>query len=216
MTMIVNAPAKQLLVIGAGGHARVVIDVARAAGFDPVAALDPASIGSICNGVEVIGGDDLASSMFAKGWGQAVVAIGDNAIRSRIGKQLLDIGFELPHIVHPSAILSPTARIGGGTLIMPLAVINAAAAIGTMVIVNTGAIVEHDCNIGNGSHVAPGCRLGGTVSVGTETLIGIGAVVRPNASIGDYAVVGAGSTVIGNIKGHHVATGCPAKVWSSK
>lgn len=213
MSMIANASSNQLLVIGAGGHARVVIDVARAAGYDPVAALDPASVGSMCNGVEVIGGDDLADSMFAKGLGQAVVAIGDNALRSRIGKRLRDIGFTLPLIVHPSAILSPSAKIGDGTVIMPLAVINAAATIGTMVIVNTSAVIEHDCAIGDGAHIAPGCRLGGTVSVGLETLIGIGSVVRPDTSIGDHAVIGAGSTVIGNIEDHRVATGCPARTW---
>lgn len=207
---ITEAPANQLLVIGAGGHARVVIDVARAAGFDPVAALDLAGVGAACNGVEVIGGDELTASMFAKGVRQAVVAIGDNALRSRIGLRLCDIGFSLPSIVHPSAIVSPSARIGDGTVVMPLAVINAAATIGAMVIVNTNAVIEHDCAIGDGAHIAPGCRLGGIVSVGNQTLIGIGSVVRPEARIGDHAVIGAGSTVIGNIDGHQVATGCPA------
>ena len=216
MSMVNNTPANPLLVIGAGGHARVVIDVARAAGYDPVAALDPASVGAVCNGVEVIGGDDLADSMFGKGLRQAVVAIGDNALRSTIGKRLRDIGFTLPVIVHPSAILSLSARIGDGTVIMPLAVVNAAATIGTMVIVNSSAVIEHDCKIGDGAHIAPGCRLGGTVSVGIETLIGIGSVVRPEAKIGDHAVVGAGSTVIGNIEGDSVATGSPCKAWRSR
>jgi len=216
MSKINNASANPLLVIGAGGHARVVIDVARAAGFDPIAALDPASVGATCNGVEVVGGDDLADSMFAKGLRQAVVAIGDNGLRSKIGKRLRDIVFTLPLIVHPSAILSPSAQIGDGTVIMPLAVVNAAATIGTMVIVNTNAVIEHDCDIGDGAHIAPGCRLGGTVSVGVETLIGIGSVVRPEARIGDHVVVGAGSTVIGNIDSHQVATGSPAKAWRSR
>ncbi len=216
MSMIDRATANQLLVIGAGGHARVVIDVARAAGFNPIAALDPASVGSICNGVDVIGGDSLADSMFANGVRHAVVAIGDNALRSKFGKRLRDIGFELPPIAHPSAILSPSARIGDGTVIMPLAVVNAAATIGTMVIVNTGAVIEHDCVIGDGAHIAPGCRLGGTVLVGRETLIGIGSVVRPGAHVGDHATIGAGSTVIENIDGHRVATGCPAKAWPSR
>ena len=215
MTIINDASGDQLLVIGAGGHARVVIDVARAAGFDPVAALDPASIGSTCNGVDVIGGDDLAANKFAEGLRQAVVAIGDNALRLKIGRRLRDIGFNLPPIVHPSAILSPSAHIGDGTVIMPLAVVNAAATIGTMVIVNTSAVIEHDCVIGDGAHIAPGCRLGGTVSVGAQTLIGIGSVVRPEARIGDHAVVGAGSTVIGNIEGNLVATGSPARPWRS-
>jgi UDP-perosamine 4-acetyltransferase len=209
--MVEESP-RQLLVIGAGGHARVVIDVARAAGFDPVAALDPSSVGSTCNGVYVIGGDEMAQSLFDKGLKSCVVAIGDNRLRWKIGERLRALGFGLPIVSHPSSILSPTARIGDGTVIMPLAVVNAEASIGRLVIINTTAVVEHDCVIGDGAHVAPGCRLGGTVSIGTGTLIGIGSAVRPEARIGDFAVIGAGSTVIGDIEGHKVATGSPAKV----
>jgi UDP-perosamine 4-acetyltransferase len=204
--------ANHLLVIGAGGHASVVIDVARAAGFEPVAALDPANIGSTCNGVDVIGSDEMAQSLFAKDLRLCVVGIGDNRQRWKLGERLRAIGFKLPPLCHPSAILSPSARIGDGTVVMPLAVVNASATIGTMVIVNTAAVIEHDCEIGNGAHIAPGSRLGGTVSVGQCTLIGIGSVVRPAARIGDFAVIGAGSTVIGDIEEHKVATGCPARV----
>jgi len=206
---------RRLLVIGAGGHARVVIDIARAAGFDPSAALDPSEVGSVCNGVKVIGGDDLAEREYSLGMRSAVVAIGDNRLRMKLGQRLRTIGFALPPLIHPSAMLSPSARVGEGSVVMPLAIINASAAIGEMVIINSGAIIEHDCKIGDGAHVAPGCCLGGTVSVGTGTLVGIGSVVRPEAQIGDFAVIGAGSTVIRNIAGHGVATGCPARAWTS-
>jgi len=205
----------RLIVIGAGGHARVVVDVARAAGFDPVAALDPGSVGSLCNGVEVVGGDDAAERLFAEGLGQAVIAIGDNRVRVELGQRLEAIGFGLPLVSHPSAILSSSARIGDGTVIMPLAVINASAMVGRLVIVNTNAVVEHDCQIGDGAHIAPGSRLGGTVSVGCCALIGIGSVIRPESSVGAFAVIGAGSTVIGDIDGDCVATGSPARVWQS-
>lgn len=207
-----NKPV-QLLVVGAGGHARVIIDVARAAGFEPIVALDPYSVGTFCNGVEVIGGDELAPGLITKGVRDAVVAIGDNRLRLKIGERLCEIGFTLPLLAHPSAILSPSALIGDGTVIMPLAVVNASATIGRMAVINTGAVIEHDCDIGDGAHVAPGCQLGGTVSVGSGALIGIGSVVRPEARIGDFAVIGAGSTVIRDIAGHGVATGCPAREW---
>lgn len=207
-----DSSARQLLVIGAGGHARVVIDVARAAGYDPVAALDPDSIGSTCNGVLVVGDDAMAQRLFDEGVTQGVVAIGDNRLRWMLGERLRAIGFTLPPVVHPSAIVSPSARVGDGAVLMPLAVVNASATIGRLAIVNTAAVVEHDCAIGDGAHVAPGCRLGGTVSVGTGALLGIGSVVRPEASIGDFAVIGAGSTVIGDIAGHQVATGNPATI----
>lgn len=211
MTPTVAPTSRRLLVIGAGGHARVVIDVARAAGFDPVAALDPSQVGAICNGVEVVGSDDRAGDMFADGLHLAVVAIGDNRLRSVIGARLGHIGFTLPPIVHPSAIVSPSATIGDGTVVMPLAIVNASAVIGMMVIVNSGAVVEHDCTIGDGAHIAPGTRLGGTVTVGARTLVGIGSVVRPEAVIGDGAIVGAGSTVIGDIAAGEIATGSPAR-----
>ena len=204
--------ANELLVIGAGGHARVVIDVIRAAGFEPVAALDSSGARSRCNGVDVIGGDDMAQSLFDKGLKRCVIAIGDNQLRWKLGERLREIGFTFPPMCHPSAILSPSARIGDGTVIMPLAVVNAGAKVGRMVIVNTAAVIEHDCDVGDGAHVAPGSRLGGTVSIGTCTLVGIGSVVRPQAQIGDFAVIGAGSTVIEDIEGHHVATGSPARV----
>lgn len=206
-----NEGANPLLVIGAGGHARVVIDVARAAGFNPVAALDPSSVGSTCNGVAVIGDDAMAESLFADGLKHCVTAIGDNRLRSKLGERLRHIGFTLPLVAHPSAILSPSARIGEGTVIMPLAVVNASAEIGRLVIVNSAALIEHDCTIGDGAHIAPGCRLGGTVSVGAGVLVGIGSVVRPEATIGDHATIGAGSTVIGDVEASVVATGCPAR-----
>ena len=208
-------PERLLLVIGAGGHARVVIDVARAAGFEPTAALDPTEVGSVCNGVEVVGGDELAEEIFAKGVRDAVIAIGDNRLRIKLGERLCALGFTLPRLIHPSAIISPSARVGDGTVIMPLAVINASATIGQLVVINSSAVIEHDCSIGDGAHVAPGCCLGGTVSVGNGTLIGIGSVVRPDARIGDFAIIGAGSTVIRDIAGHGVATGCPARARQS-
>jgi UDP-perosamine 4-acetyltransferase len=209
---VTDKTARKLLVLGAGGHARVVIDVARAAGFDPVAALDPASHGANCNGVKVIGGDDMAQRLFGDGLRHCAIAVGDNRVRARLGEQLAAIGYEFPVLIHPSAIISPSAQIGDGTVIMPLAVVNASATIGRLAIVNTSAVVEHDCRIGDAAHVAPGCRLGGTVTVGTGTLIGIGSVVRPEAQIGDFATIGAGATVVGDIAANQTAMGSPAKV----
>ena len=214
--MTVDQDLHRLLVIGAGGHARVVIDIARAAGFEPAVALDLAGAGSTCNGVEVAGGDALAETFFANGLKHAVVAIGNNALRSKIAERLRTIGFKLPIIRHPSSILSQSAQIGEGTVIMPLGVINAAAVIGQMVIVNTSAVIEHDCVIGDGAHIAPGCRLGGTVSVGVGALVGIGCVIRPGARIGDFAVVGAGSTVIHDISCGDTAMGSPAVARGSR
>lgn len=202
---------RQLLVIGAGGHAKVVIDVARAAGWSPVAALDPSSVGEICNDVPVVGGDDMAQELYAKGVRRAVVAIGLNALRLKIGEGLQSLGFDCPAVVHPSAVVSPSARLDQGVVVMPQAVVNAAATVEAFAIVNTGAIVEHDCTVGAGAHMAPRSVIGGTVSVGRLALFGIGAVARPNSTIGDRAVVGAGSVVVGSIGDDALVMGAPAR-----
>ena len=196
--------------IGAGGHAKVVIDVVRGAGFDPVAALDPIASGE-CNGVPIAGSDDQAASFLANGVQAAVIAIGDNRLRVKLCRQLLELGFDLPKVVHPSAIASASASLDQGTVVMPLAVINAAARIGQFVIVNTAAVIEHDCVVADGAHIAPGTRLGGGVSVGAEALIGIGSVARPLARIGHRAVVGAGSTVVGDVGDDQLVFGSPAR-----
>lgn len=202
----------KLLIIGAGGHAKVVIDVARAAGFEPIAALDPVAVGQICNGVEVLGSDTMAPEIFASGTSMAAIAIGENRLRCRIAEHLQTIGFTFPRLVHPTAVVSGSAKIGVGTIVMSNAVVNADASIGDFVIVNSSAIVEHDCVLGRGAHVAPGTCLGGGVRVGCGALIGIGSVARPRSIIGDFAVVGAGSTIISDIPADCIAMGSPARL----
>lgn len=202
---------RRMVVIGAGGHAKVVIDVARAAGWIPVAALDPVGAGHFCADVPVLGSDDMAADLRNDGIRFAVVALGANGLRLRLGKKLEQIGFTCPAIVHPSAILSPYAQVGAGTVVMPYAVINSHARIGEFAIINTGAIVEHDCNVGDGAHIAPRSAMGGNVDIGREALFGIGAVARPGSAVGGGATVGAGSTVIGAIDAGAMVAGTPAR-----
>ncbi|RVT39921.1 acetyltransferase [Sphingobium algorifonticola] len=199
-----------MLVIGAGGHAKVVIDVARAAGWNPTAILDPVGPGHMCSDVPVVGGDDEAGAVYAGGIRHAVVAIGLNKLRARIGERLLEIGFTCPTILHPSSIISPYARIGEGTVVMPGAIINAWANVGRFVILNTGAIIEHDCRIGDGAHIAPRSVMGGNVKVGAQALFGIGSVARPETTIGQGAIVGAGSVVVSAIEEFVTVMGAPA------
>jgi UDP-perosamine 4-acetyltransferase len=202
---------KGLLILGGGGHAKVVIDVARAAGFAPAGILDPAPSSDEVLGVPVIGDDGRAEELFAAGHRQAFVALGDNRTRRRIGLRLLEIGFDLPPLVHPAAIVSPSAGLGAGVCVMPLAAINAGARIGDLAIVNTGAIVEHDCVLGGASHVAPGSTLGGGCFIGAEVLFGVGAAARPGTRIADGTVVGAGSAVACDIGPRMVVGGAPAR-----
>ena len=201
----------RLLVVGAGGHAKVVIDAVRVAGWNPIAALDRLGRGHACCGVPVVGTEDQAQHLFADGLRNAVVAIGTNDIRAAIGARLLKIGFGCPAILHPASTISTHATIGTGTVVMAGAVINAAARIGDFVIVNTNATVEHDCVVGNAAHIAPRAVVGGDVQIGDGVLLGIGSVVKPQTIIGRGAIIGAGSVVVSAIPENVEAVGLPAR-----
>lgn len=208
--------SRDLLIIGAGGHAAVVIEVARAAGWNPVAALDPGAQRDVV-GVPVRGGDGMLEVILAEGKiAGGIVAIGDNALRMRLGAHLRSLRCPMPVLVHPSAAVSPTATLGGGTVVMAHAVINARARIGTDCIINTSAIIEHDCILGDGVHTAPRSVMGGNCHLGAATLFGIGAVARPGTRIGSKAIVGAGAVVVSAIPEGAIVTGIPAKARSRR
>lgn len=200
-----------LLLVGGGGHARVAIDVARAAGFEIAGFLDPDPAAAPIGDVRRLGGDDAAPALRAQGLAHALVALGDNRLRRKIGERLRAQGFTLATAIHPSAVVSPSARIGEGVVIMAQAVINAAARVGDHVIVNTGAIVEHDCVLGAGVHAAPRSVMGGGCELGEDAFFGLGAAARPLSRIGARAVVGTGAVVIGEIAADAVVTGTPAR-----
>jgi sugar O-acyltransferase (sialic acid O-acetyltransferase NeuD family) len=200
----------RLFLLGAGGHGRVVADIAEALGWRDIAFLDdrwPELAGNLA--WPVVGTcRDLASRLES---GDAVlVAIGDNRRRLEVHRALARQGIAVPALVHPSAVVSRHSSIGIGTVIMPGAVVNAGAAIGEASIVNTGASVDHDCRLGDGVHVSPGARLAGGVSVGEGSWIGIGAVVRERLRIGRDATIGAGAAAVTDIGDREVATGVPA------
>lgn len=200
-----------LLLVGGGGHAKVVLDIAHAAGFSVVGFLDPDPAAPPIGEVRRLGDDATAAALRAQGLALAFVALGNNRLRRKIGERLRAEGFRLATLVHPSAVVSPSASIGEGTVIMPLAVVNAAARIGEYVIVNTGAIVEHDCVLGDGVHVAPRSALGGCCTLGEEVFFGLGACARPLSRIGAGAIVGAGAVVVGEIMANIVVVGAPAR-----
>lgn len=211
-----TAPKDQVLLIGGGGHCKVVIDVFRAAHCEPFGILDPHLTESDIFGVPVLGGDERASDLFEQGYQRAFVAIGENSVRRRIAARFMEIGFELVTAIHPSAVISTSARVESGSIVMPNAVINANARVGAFSIVNTAAIVEHDCVLGVAVHAAPRSVMGGNVTLEDEVLFGIGAVARPGASIGARTIVGAGAVVIGKIGANLVVGGIPARVLRGK
>lgn len=196
-------------VIGAGGHAKVVVSTLRAAGLTVAAAFDddPSRHGSELLGVLVRG---PASAAAEAGLRRAVLAIGDNRARRRLA-EVLGSEHEWLTVVHPRAWVDPGAQLGAGTVVLAGAVVQPGATIGAHAIVNTAASVDHDCTIGDFVHLAPGCRLCGGVTVGEGTLAGVGCAVAPGVAIGAWTVVGAGAAVVRDLPAGVTATGVPAR-----
>jgi len=208
-----------LVLIGAGGHARVVLDIVRqAARYDIIGLLDRNSAlhGTSLDGVPVLGGDDRIEVLRQQGVTHALVAIGDNETRCRLAAGLTARGFSLATAIHPKAIVAPDVSVGAGTVMMAGVVVNPGASIGENAIVNTGATVDHDCTIGACAHIAPGVHLGGGVRVGRLTLVGIGASVIQYKTIGCNVVVGTGAAVIHDVPDNVLVVGVPARVVRQK
>jgi sugar O-acyltransferase (sialic acid O-acetyltransferase NeuD family) len=197
-----------IIVLGAGGHAKVVISTLRAAGYSIERLLDddPSRQGVPVLGVPVSG---LLSDIAKFPGCNAVIAIGDNHHRRHVAAQCGNVQWAT--VVHPTAIIDPTAAIGPGTVVFAGAIIQPDTIIGRHAIINTGATIDHDCRIGDYAHIAPGCHLCGNVVVGESTLLGVGSVVIPGKTIGARSVVGAGSVVVKDIPQGIVAAGVPAR-----
>ena len=209
--------AEPVILIGAGGHAKVCIEAFRERGlYEPIACLDPNAQADFVLGVVVDRKEDALEAYLDKGVKCAFVAIGHNPLRAKLASDLRNSGFQLPNAISQSACVSPSATLGHGILIMPGAVVNAESNIGDFCIVNTNAVVEHDCRVGVACHVAPGSVLGGRVRLEDEVFIGTGASVIPNLVIGKGATVGAGSAVVSNIDANFTVVGVPARPLSRK
>jgi sugar O-acyltransferase (sialic acid O-acetyltransferase NeuD family) len=203
--------------LGAGGHAKVVLDALRAAGgYDVVGLTDPRRElwGSTLLGVPVLGDDDELARQYDHGVSHAFIGLGgasDTRPRQRLHEFARARGFDVVSVVHPAAVVSPSARIGPAATLLATAVVNAEAEIGENVIVNTGAIVEHDCRLGDHVHVATGARLASGVTVEENAHIGAGATVLQEISIGSGSVVGAGAVVTRDVEPGIVVAGVPAR-----
>lgn len=205
-----------IVLIGAGGHARVVADIVRLSGrYSIVGFLDevsPERRGTFWNGAPILSGWDEIDGLFSSGVRAAFGAVGDCEARLRIADRLIAKGFDLPVLHHPSAVAAGDASIGVGTVLVAGAIVNSGAHIGANVIINTAASVDHDCAIADGVHVAPGARLGGGVHVGRGAWIGLSAAVKDRVRIGAATLVGAGALVLTDLPAGVVAYGVPARI----
>jgi len=202
----------QLLILGAGGHGKVIAEIAEALGrWQKITFLDDRH--AILDGTmrwPVIGGVRHANR-FVLDYSHAVVAVGDSTMRLGWLNMLISHGFEVPSLVHPAAWVSPSADLGAGTVVMANATVQADSSVGLGCIINTGASVDHDCRLADGVHVCPGVNLGGNVHVGVESWLGIGCSVIQGIRIGGRVTVGAGAAVINDTSDCLTVVGVPAR-----
>lgn len=194
-----------LALIGGGEQARVVAEAARALGY----ALHGAVANAVDPALTRLGGDDDLPRLAGtdRRW---LVAIGGNALRDRLASAW-DGRLAWATIIHPSAWVSPSSRLGAGVFVGPGAIIHAGATVGDHAIVNSGAIVEHDAVLGRCCHVAPGAVLGGGARIGDRALIALGARVRDHVAIGADATVGMGAAAVAEVRAGATVLGVPAR-----
>jgi UDP-perosamine 4-acetyltransferase len=210
---------RKVVIIGAGGHARVVSTIlALDSQVNVVGYVDPVlkEPGEHINGLPVLGDLGALPGLLQDGVNGAVIAIGDNALRELRFQQLGSLGLDLISAIHPTAIIEHNATLGRGVVIAAGAIICCNSTIGDNCIINTGAIVEHETKVGPNVHIAPGVNIAGRVVIGRNSFIGIGATVKEYINIGEDVTIGAGAVVVDDVPDRVVAVGIPARPIRSK
>jgi UDP-perosamine 4-acetyltransferase len=206
----------RVLGVGAGGHAKVVLEIlAASCGYDVVGLLDAdlARVGTALHGLPVLGGDELLERQYDGGVLHAFIGLGgaaDTRPRRSLYERVRSVGFDVVSAVHPSAVISPSARIGAGATVAACAFVGPDVMLGENVTVNTGALIDHDCRVANHVHVAIGARLASGVVIEDGAHIGAGATVLQGLHIGAGAIVGAGAVVVHDVEPDVVVVGVPA------
>ncbi len=206
---------ENVILLGAGGQARVVCDIffqqalhTVVAAIDVVKPPEPRFV----LGIPVVGDHSSIPALIEKGVTAGFVAIGDNKIRKMRFLELLDFKLNIVNAIHPFSFSSNNVALGCGVMVGPGAIVGWGSRVGNNVILNSGAVIEHECEIGHHVHVGPRAVVAGTVRIGDGSFIGIGAVVREGVTIGENAVVGAGSVVLEDVPANALVAGSPGRV----
>lgn len=199
----------KIIILGGGGHAKMCIDILRLRNeYQIIGIVDSQkSIGTVVSGVKVIGDDTILEKLWNDGVSCAVNGIGSVSnplVRKILYSKLKDIGFYLPNLVHPSAVIEPSVKIGEGNQVMMGACVGSDVVIGDNCIVNSGSIISHDAILESNSHVAPGAVLAGSVIVGETAVVGMGVNVYMGVSIGKESIINNGLNIFRNINPNEV------------
>lgn len=192
-------------IIGAGGHAKVVLDILLESNQEITGIWDENPMVSIL-GYEIKGNFNAFKEHPSN---QVIIAIGNNLTRKKLASELKN---NIAIAIHPKSSVSKHSKIGVGTMIMANATINANSSIGKYVIINTNSSVDHDCVIGDFVHISPKAGLGGNVIVGEGTHIGLGASIIQGITIGKWATIGAGAVILKDIPDYAVVVGNPGRI----
>jgi acetyltransferase EpsM len=206
---------QRCVIMGAGGHGRVVLDILLSGRqYQVVGFLDsnPALHGRRMDGLPILGDLRALPDLHAQGVNSAVIAIGDNGARRDMADQFEQAGFDLINAIHPSANLARNVSLGRNVVVAAGALVCAHCQIGDSVILNTGCIVDHETMIGTAAHVCPGARIAGRVTIESGAFIGIGATVLQSLRIGCEAIIGGGAVVIEDVEPLTTVVGVPARV----
>lgn len=203
-----------LVILGAGGHARVLVSALQSQGLTPAGCVSPKPPDAHWpHDIPHLGGDehlatlDAANVQLVNGVG----SVGSTAARAELYGRLAARGFRFTAVIHPSALIAKDAILGDGAQVMAGAVIQTGAVIGANVLVNTGAVIDHDCRIGAHCHIATGACLSGAVVLGTGVHVGTGACVIQSIRVGDRTLIGAGAVVLRDLAADVTAVGNPAR-----
>lgn len=196
---------KQLVIIGASGHGKVIADIAKKLGYSEIVFFDDDESVHECGGYPVLGRSSEVGTIEA----DVIVGIGNAGVRERIQESIPNE--KLTTLIHPDAVIAEDVVVGKGTVIMAGAVVNPGARIGKGCIINTCSSVDHDCNVGDYVHIAVGSHLCGTVTVGNSTWVGAGAIVSNNVGICSDCMIGAGAVIVKNIDLAGTYIGNPAR-----
>lgn len=201
---------KRLIIIGAGGHGKVIADIAlKNNQYNEICFLDDIKVSEKCMGFNVIGKvNDVYDYINDY---DIFVAIGDSNIREKLIRDLKQQGAAIPTLIHPNAVIAKNVSIGLGTVVMAGAIINPDTTIGEGCIINTSSSIDHDCVIKDYVHISVGVHLAGNILVNEHTWVGIGACIKNNTSISERVIIGAGAVVVNNIEEKGTYIGVPAR-----
>ncbi len=211
--MVTEPAAGDWIIYGAGSQGRVVLEIVRTAGHRVRAFVDDALSrhpDAQAHGVPVLS-RSFALALARRAETTAFVAIGDSAVRRRVAAELREDGFRVGTVIHPSAVVMPSAALAAGVLVCPRAFVGVGTVVEDYAVLNTACSVDHECMVGAGAYLAPGVTTAGGVWIGRGAFIGLGALLGPNVRIGDSAVVAAGAVVLDSVPPATLVAGAPAR-----